>query len=347
MKYTSTFFAFLLVATLTLFGASMTPSPAIAQSSPPSSPMNVSAADGDNPGEVIITWDAVPNAAYYRIGWVNYNDYLEVTGRDRPWSEAFAFVDVANIGQTSHTITRLEPGVLHAFRVASNATEYGQPSFSGWVLLDLAAAPASQPLSEEVVIPGRPTASAECYVGQRLTAGQSCWFSVPDENPNPIFAVTNGGPYHGWGQRWYSQGFDFFSEGNHAYAWSVDGVDRIMEVGRQDSVWVVEQYGLDTEQPPSEEVTFPSRPTASAECYVGQQLTPGQSCWFSLHGDKEVFAVTNGGPYHGWGQTWSETNFRFFSGDTSRVASKNGVRHRFAVEEQDSGYVVKQYGPDS
>ena len=106
-------------------------------------PANVNVADSENPGDVIITWDAVPSAAYYRIGWVAYPDYVEISEEGgRPWSEAFAFVDVENIGQTSRTIRRLTPGALYAFRVASNVSLYGEPSWSGWVLLDLAAAPA-------------------------------------------------------------------------------------------------------------------------------------------------------------------------------------------------------------
>ena len=106
-------------------------------------PANVNVADSENPGDVIITWDAVPGAAYYRIGWVAYPDYVEISEEGgRPWSEAFAFVDVENIGQTSRTIRRLTPGVLYAFRVASNVSLDGEPSWSGWVLLDLAAAPA-------------------------------------------------------------------------------------------------------------------------------------------------------------------------------------------------------------
>ena len=363
MKYTSTIFAFLLIAALTLFGASITPSPAIAQSSPPSSPMNVSAADGDNPGEVIITWDAVPNAGYYRVGWVNYNDYLEVTGRGRPWSEAFAFVDVANIDQTSHTITRLEPGVLHAFRVASNATEYGQPSFSGWVLLGLAPSPAPQPTPgtptpgtptpEEAAIPGRPTASAECYVGQQLTPGQNCWFSVPRENPDPVFAVTDGGPYHGWGQWWFSDGFDFLSTGSHGHLYDIDGADHIFEVTRQDSVWVVEQYGPDAQQPSP---GTPTQPTTDGTSFLSispnsdcqqpvQQLSKGEGCrWDLQHGDVGIFHVVEGGEFDG------RLFVRFFGDDhdfvqlysTGYYQIGDEVSGDLEIERQGSVWILNQ-----
>ena len=131
-----------LVAVLSIAAVIGGAPPAHAQGTMPA-PANVNVADSENPGDVIITWEAVPSAAYYRIGWVAYPDYVEISKEGgRPWSEAFAFVDVENIGQTSRTIRRLTPGVLYAFRVASNVSLYGEPSWSGWVLLDLAAAPA-------------------------------------------------------------------------------------------------------------------------------------------------------------------------------------------------------------
>jgi len=33
---------------------------------------NIEVREGDNPGEVVVSWDAVPEATYYRIGYVNY-----------------------------------------------------------------------------------------------------------------------------------------------------------------------------------------------------------------------------------------------------------------------------------
>ena len=130
-----------LVAVLSIAAVIGGAPPAHAQGTIPA-PANVNVADSENPGDVIITWDAVPSAAYYRIGWVAY-PYVEISEEGgRPWSEAFAFFDVENIGQTSRTIRRLTPGVLYAFRVASNVSLNEEPSWSGWVLLDLAAAPA-------------------------------------------------------------------------------------------------------------------------------------------------------------------------------------------------------------
>ena len=105
--------------------------------SPPPVPGSIAAANGPNPGEAIISWAAVDAAAYYRIGWIATEDYNAITEAGRPWTEGFAFVDVENLGQTSRTVSRLTPGMLYAFVVGSNDTQYGAPQWSEWATLTL------------------------------------------------------------------------------------------------------------------------------------------------------------------------------------------------------------------
>ena len=109
-------------------------------------PSNVAAHNTGNPGEVRISWDAVPNAAYYRIGWVAYSDVEPIIASGGDWLEHFAFIDIENRGQTQRTITRLTPGVQYAFIMASNDGRYGTPRWppaSGWAFLTLNEAPAT------------------------------------------------------------------------------------------------------------------------------------------------------------------------------------------------------------
>ena len=110
-----------------------------------SPPGSIAAVNGPNPGEAIISWAAVDGAAYYRIGWIAYEDYDAIIATDRPWIEGFAFVDVQNLGQTSRTVTRLTPGILYAFIVGSNDTQYGAPQWSAWAQLMLTADESSCP----------------------------------------------------------------------------------------------------------------------------------------------------------------------------------------------------------
>ena len=63
---------------------------------------NITVRDGTNPGEVVISFDAVPDATHYRIGYVNMEtDYplakASVTGE---WIEAFIYVDVSVLNFT-------------------------------------------------------------------------------------------------------------------------------------------------------------------------------------------------------------------------------------------------------
>ena len=109
-------------------------------------PSNVTAQHTGNPGEVRISWGAVPNAAYYRIGWVAYSDVEPIITSGGDWLEHFAFIDIENRGQTEHFITRLTPGVQYAFIMASNDRRYGTPrwpSSAGWAFLRLNEAPAT------------------------------------------------------------------------------------------------------------------------------------------------------------------------------------------------------------
>ena len=113
-------------------------------------PADVTVRDDVTPGDVVISWNTVDAANYYRIGWVAYPDYEEIhLNGGRPWDEAFAFVDVENIGQTSRTVRRLTPGTLYAFRVGSKSAKDGASNFGQRTLFtvqsDTTACPAVEP----------------------------------------------------------------------------------------------------------------------------------------------------------------------------------------------------------
>ena len=84
--------------------------------------------DGTNPGEVIVSFDAVPDATHYRIGYVNMEtDYPLAKGSTTgDWINAFVYVDedarnlqVSN-GRAEYTVRRLTQGVRHAFTVLAS-----------------------------------------------------------------------------------------------------------------------------------------------------------------------------------------------------------------------------------
>lgn len=117
---------------------------AFAQTVDPPAPANLVAVNGTNPGEVNLTWDAVPEASFYRIGWVTKPDYEATVAAGHDWLEAFHFVDVANSGQTQWTLTRLSPSVQYYFIAGSLSKRFGGASWSAWSnLLTLTEAPTT------------------------------------------------------------------------------------------------------------------------------------------------------------------------------------------------------------
>ncbi len=89
---------------------------------------NIAVRAGENSGEVIISWDSVPGATHYRIGYVNMevDYYLAEASCTGEWIEALIYVDVdaRNItvanGRAEYTVRRLSPGAQHAFTVLTS-----------------------------------------------------------------------------------------------------------------------------------------------------------------------------------------------------------------------------------
>ena len=158
--------AFLFIAVV-LVAVVGTATPTGAQGRSPSA-TNIRVVDGHNPGEVIISWNGVPEATHYRIGYVNMKtDYpLAKASKTGNWKEAFVYVDVEaeNFDRSVYTFRRLEQGARHAFAVLTNNSRYGQPSWPKkppWVYLTVnnrggacpeAEPPALTPLSSAELV---------------------------------------------------------------------------------------------------------------------------------------------------------------------------------------------------
>ena len=143
-----------------------------AQSGAPAPPTGVTVSDGDTPGVVIVKWDAVDAAAYYRIGWVSADEVTAALSNGQEWQDAFAFTDVANRGQAVRTITGLTPGRQYAFIVASVSRRFGAAGWSEWAYLTPAGTATSCPTDGGGELPPTPT-------------------PVPTSAPTPTFAPTS------------------------------------------------------------------------------------------------------------------------------------------------------------
>ena len=93
-------------------------------------PSNVSVVNGPNSGEAQVSWDAVSGAAYYRIGWVSFPNYIAVTAAGRDWQEAFYFVDLKE--RRANVVHRIPPGAgSAAFLPGRRATAASMGNRSG------------------------------------------------------------------------------------------------------------------------------------------------------------------------------------------------------------------------
>ena len=156
LKLVATLFVVILSAALVSSAV-----PADAQDRTPAT-TNIVVFNGHNPGEVVLTWDAVAAATHYRIGCVNmHRDYprakATVTGN---WQEAFVYVDVEaqnlSPNRPSHTMHGLQEGAYHACSVLTNGARYGQPTWPrnpAWQYLTVTDHGGSCPAFELSVAP--------------------------------------------------------------------------------------------------------------------------------------------------------------------------------------------------
>ena len=139
------------------------PKPRAAPLPPPTSRLSTAT----TPGEVIITWVAVPEATHYRFGYVNMNrDYARAkAGVTGDWREVFSHVDVdaQNFEQgTTYTLYGLQEGARHAFAVLTNDSRYGEPTWPSnpaWQFLTVTDWGGACPTA--VATPGTPLSNVE------------------------------------------------------------------------------------------------------------------------------------------------------------------------------------------
>ena len=182
------------VAAVTGLSLAVSPNEAQAQSGPVA-PANVRAANGDTPGQAVVRWNAVADAAYYRIGWVNMETFRAVPAEGgREWLDVFAFHDVVNRGQTDQTISDLAPGVEYAFIAASVGHRFGNAAgWSDWTYLTTAAAEATSCPTNAGTTPdapggsGAPTPTPQPGVTPAATATPT---ATPAPTPSPFPTPT-------------------------------------------------------------------------------------------------------------------------------------------------------------
>ena len=177
---------FSLIAVLAIAGVGI--SAASAQTAL-SAPANIRAVDGANAGEVIISWNAVSGASQYRVGWINYADFLEAQAAGAPWLERFAFTNI-RASLTSYTIPRLAPGEQYAFIVAA-IDAAGAPVWpQQWTLLVTAAHPGAGGLCP---ITGLPLGEGYLAVGDSVTHSNGASFTLTSASSPATVTLSYAG----------------------------------------------------------------------------------------------------------------------------------------------------------
>ncbi len=104
-------------------------------------PANVRVDNGDDPGVVVVSWDAVAGASGYRIHWFNHNAAWDAYHAGHDWQQLVLSLDVEGGETTTHTLTVSNPttGVVkYQFRVGSQSGPDAEPAnFSAWQALDV------------------------------------------------------------------------------------------------------------------------------------------------------------------------------------------------------------------
>ena len=153
-------------------------------------PSNVSATNGANPGEAVVSWAPVAGASEYRVGWLAVADYQANIDNDR-WRERFAYSDVN--ASSSYTVTRLTPGEAYYF--ITGRKQDGDIVWSAWATLTLNSGTLPCP-SQPAVAPSTMSAlrvsngsnPGEVVVSWDVVAGTTGyrvgWLAVPDFEAN-------------------------------------------------------------------------------------------------------------------------------------------------------------------
>ena len=110
--------------------------PASAQSALPA-PNNLEVSHGENPGDVLISWDTVAGASGYRVAWVNRGAAQRTIMDGGTWPNGLQSIEVADqgTGTQSVTINGLTAGTEFAIAVGSKSSPGASLNWTEWKTL--------------------------------------------------------------------------------------------------------------------------------------------------------------------------------------------------------------------
>ena len=87
-----------------------------------------------NQGELDVSWNHVPGAQFYTIGWINKEEFQLMLSAGRDWLDAFHYATVGS-AYNSHTVSGLKPVGEYCVIIGAQTYRFGGavPSWSDLV----------------------------------------------------------------------------------------------------------------------------------------------------------------------------------------------------------------------
>ena len=163
---------FILVAALSIAGIAATP----AVLTQPAAPTAQVTSDG---GEMVISWDSIPGAQFYTVGWVNWTEGEPVSDAGGDWHSLFHYTTVRG-SETSYTVKGLNGGDDHlAIIRATDVDNRFGGGYSVWSRWSAAVQP-ERGIS--------PTIDLQLREGNYLSVGDSATFGQYSVTVNSVAA---------------------------------------------------------------------------------------------------------------------------------------------------------------
>ena len=93
-------------------------------------PANAQVVNGDNPGEVVVSWEAIPDASGYSIRWVDNDAAWDAHYAGQDWQNLILSLDIEGSETTTHTLTVSNPNTgaaQYQFSVGSKSSADAEP----------------------------------------------------------------------------------------------------------------------------------------------------------------------------------------------------------------------------
>ena len=104
-------------------------------------PADAQVVNGENPGEVVVSWDAVPGASGYVIRWVDNDAAWDAHYAGHDWQDLILVTVVEGSETTTHTLTVSNPttgAAQYQFSIGSKSRPGADPvNWSAWQLLEV------------------------------------------------------------------------------------------------------------------------------------------------------------------------------------------------------------------